>query len=821
MSRLRTYLALLASVLLLVSCADLPPPDSPAQPEAPAAGPPPEPEPPPPDAPDSVAQLPAAASRGLDVMTAPGELPSLKVAGDASKVVLKKTDVDASITGLVADVEVRQTYENHFTVPIETTYVFPLPENAAVYRMTMVIGDRKIEAVVKEREAAKRTYEAAKTAGHTAALLEQERPNVFTQSVANIEPGKAIEIVVRYVQDLAYDEGQVEMVFPMVVGPRFVPGAPKGTPPSGTGTKPDTTAVPDASRISPPILGDGERTGNDISLAVTVNGASALSDVETPTHAVTTSTTPDGAYRVALSPKDKIPNRDFILRYRVAGEKAAATLYQSGADSGYFSLVLHPPALPLDQLVGRREVVFVVDISGSMSGQPLSLCKQAMREALSQLRPADTFNVVTFASGTNRLFPKARRATQDTVREARSFVDRMKAGGGTYMADAVAEALTPDVEKGRDRYVLFLTDGYVGNEQQILDSTDRLVRDMEARGQKARVFGFGVGGSPNRFLMDGLVRKGRGVAVSATTREDPTRAVNRFFRYIDRSVVRDLTIDFGGLAATDVMPKVLPDLFASRAVVVHGRFTGKPKGPIVVRGKGAGGDVQIPVRVARGPAADGWPILALLWARSKITWLDDGLSEDAGARAEITKLGIDYHLVTAFTSFVAVDESKVVGKGAPAHVTVPVEVPEGVDANMGGAEALAVAANPAGGVQGDYAYEFSDDPLASGGFGPNDATIRVRPGPVYAVQQIYAPPQASRSARGCYCGLAGEPPSAAAPWLALGLASLLAARRSRRGRGLTGTSCGGAPRRPSRPRAPSSARPGSSPCSGRDRAPSA
>jgi Ca-activated chloride channel homolog len=744
----------------------------------------------------------AAANAPLrtDVLTDPGELPVLKVASGArDPFPLRHTDVKATLSGFTADVTVRQTYSNPYEKPIEATYIFPLPENAAVYSMKIVIGEREIEAVVKERGAARREYEEARREGYSAALLEQERENVFTQSVANIEPKKTIDVVIKYVQDLTYDAGQYEMVFPMVVGPRYIPGAPLDTAPSGKGTYADTTRVPDASRVTPPVAGKGERTGHDISLEVTVAAEGVVSKIDVPTHAVTAETLAGGAVRVALDRKDAIPNRDFVLRYRVAGQTPRATLYAAGKTSGHFSLVVQPPALDVEALVGQRELIFVVDVSGSMSGAPLALSKAAMRAALLRIRPVDTFNVITFSGSTGKVFARPRPANEAAIAAALDYVDALSAGGGTEMLDAIAAALSPEVEKGRHRYVFFLTDGLVGDEDRIVAAASRFVAAIEAGGQRARVFGFGTGSSVNRGLLEGIGRAGKGLSVYAMNREDPERAVNRFYRYIDRSVLRDVKVSFGSLGAAESFPAELPDLFASHPLIVHGRWSGSLAGPVVVRATGPAGPVEIPVTIARAPMDDGWPIQDLLWARSKIAWLTRDLAYSdraASAREQITDLGVRHHLVTRFTSFVAVDRTRKVGDGSPAQITQPVETPEGVDAEKAGARVFTldgvsgtpVAKDPSSGSR-EHPYDFDDDTLSAGGFGPNDATIRVQSSPSYAIpngnrlnQPIFAAQQLAvqRGARGCHCDVAGGGAGGTGSLLLAAAAIALAVARRRR-----------------------------------------
>ena len=285
------------------------------------------------------------------VYTNPGNVPQMQIQKDGKTVdlPLKHTHVDARLTGPVGRVTVTQKYHNPYRDPLEAIYVFPLPENSAVDDMRIVIGDRTIQAEIKKRADARRTYEQAKQRGNTAALLEQERPNIFTQSIANIAPGEEIDVVLRYVQTLTYDAGAYEFVFPMVVGPRFVPGRTTGTR-SGSGWTPDTDKVPDASRISPAYVGAGLRSGHDISLEVVVNAGLPISDFDVPTHRILQEDTDKETLALKLSPKDSIPNRDFILKYRVDGPQAQVALLTHPQDpsdgrseGGFFTLIVQPP----------------------------------------------------------------------------------------------------------------------------------------------------------------------------------------------------------------------------------------------------------------------------------------------------------------------------------------------------------------------------------------------------------------------------------------------------------------------------------------------
>lgn len=785
---------------------------------------------------------PPNADPDFELFTDPGELPYLALADDSAgpaagpdsvaRLPLTHTHVNATLNGMVAEVEVTQTYKNSAKDAVEAVYTFPLPENSAVNFMQMVIGKRTITAEIDERGRARRRYEAAKQGGYTAALLESERPNVFTQSVANIPPGETIDVVVRYVQDLSYDRGQYEFVFPMVVGPRFMPGASQGTR-TGTGTHVNTDRVPDASRISPPYMGEGERSGHDISIELVARAAEPIAHFQAVTHRVAAREPADGSLRLTLAEAASLPNRDFVLRYSTVGAEPQAALYTSpaGAAGGYFSLVVEPPALDIEALVGRRELIFVVDVSGSMAGTPLGLCRIAMRRALEGLRPQDTFNIITFAGHTTQAFEKPRPANRSNVTEALRVVDEMQAGGGTQMANAIDAALGPAVAQGRHRYVFFMTDGYVGNEAEILERSDKFVRDHEAAGVRAKVFGFGVGSSPNRYLVSGLGKVGKGLSVYAGTREDPERAVNQFYHYIDRAILTDVRIDWGGLTARDVYPSEVPDLFASHPLVLHGRYQGAATRPIRLLAKTSEGNVEVPIAV-REAETQGKPSHALgsLWARAKIDDLEEGLLDGSqpDARARITELGLSHRLVTRFTSFVAIDSSRRVSNGDPRQVVQPAERPEGVDVARAGGRVLIsedsavvelsekdrkkehaagaapaaadkpalsepaapepapappppsqapppVEAAPSPAPSDDSGYGYDSDESAESG-------AELESAPATQAEAYSSTPASGEvhSKRGCGCRMAGSPVSGSVPLaLGLGLAALWCVRRRR------------------------------------------
>ena len=628
----------------------------------------------------SGAQMPQQVLKiAKDVRTSPGDLPRLEITidGKTAPLPLRHTQVFAELSTHVAQVTVTQEYRNDFDRPIEARYVFPLPENSAVDDMQIHVGDRTIVAEIQERAQAKKTFEAARQAGHTAALLEQERPNIFTQSVTNIPPGEAIKVTVRFVQQLSYDKGEYEWVFPMVVGPRFFPGNPV----SGGGRL-ATDQVPDAARINPPIIGKGRRTGHDIDIEVVVDSALPIVDLQTPTHDVEAHTHDDGVLNVRLAESDMLPNRDFVLRYQVGGAAPqVAVQAHKGDRHGHFALTVQPPQLDVDALVGQRELIFVVDVSGSMSGRPLAQAKAATRNAIQQLRPVDTFNLYTFAGRTGQAFDAPRPANETNIRAALDFLTGARAGGGTMMGQAVDAALSPPVEDGRHRYVVFLTDGYIGNETAMFSKASGLVKSLKSKGQRARVFALGIGSSVNRHLITQLGEAGKGLGLVLTLDEREEESVRRIYRLIDQPVLQDVVIDWGNLDVEDVYPTVLPDVLASRPLIIHGRYAVGGEGVVTVRAKTMDGKpvrfkvpVTLPSKTTHGAA------ITSLWARARVEELSRALWDgyDQSAVDAITATGLEHRLVTAYTSFVAVDKSRTVD-GESVRIDQPVEAAEGVD----------------------------------------------------------------------------------------------------------------------------------------------
>jgi len=593
---------------------------------------------------------------------------------------LQRTDVKAEISGCLARVTVVQDFQNTSTDKIEAVYTFPLPQNAAVDDMTMLVGDRTVRGKIKRREEAQAIYEAARAAGRVAGLLDQERPNIFTQSVANIEPGARVKITIRYVETMKYEAGAYEFVYPMVVGPRYIPGKARGR--QGGGWAPDTDQVPDGSRVTPPVAPPGERAGHDISIEVALDAGLPVESLLSPTHDISidgwTAGQPAGQATVRLANKSVIPNKDFILKYHVAGGKIQdALLAHRGEKGGYFTLILQPPERVTVEDITPKELVFVLDTSGSMAGFPIEKAKETMKMALEGLYPQDTFNLITFSGDTHILFPEPVPATAENLRRAQEFLQTRAGGGGTEMMKAIRAALDPTDSQRHLRIVCFMTDGYVGNDLEIIAEVQKH--------PQARVFAFGIGGSVNRFLLDKMAEHGRGEVDYVGLGDDGSAAARRFHERVRNPLWTDLSIDWGGLPVADVYPRRIPDLFSARPVVLKGRFEGPGRAVIRLRGKMSGREIVREVPASLPALEPRHNVLATLWARARV---EDLMGQDyagiqqgttrAELREAITQLGLDYGLMTQFTSFVAVEEMTVTIGGEPRRVEVPVEMPEGV-----------------------------------------------------------------------------------------------------------------------------------------------
>ena len=401
---------------------------------------------------------------------------------------LERTSVTADVAGMGARVTVRQTFVNPSSTPIEALYTFPLPHDAAVDGMKISIGNRTIEGTIMKRAAAKAVYESARANGQTAALLDQETGNVFTQSVANVMPGRRIMVEITYVQLLKFEDGEFEFVYPMVVGPRFL----------GKGTK-------DPERLAPPTLPPGVRSGQNVDLTLTLHGGAPIVDFRSVLHQVRASKVDGETVRIELAKRDEMPNRDFVLRYRTASKAVSEAVFTTWDEKtgGHFALVLAPPPKPAPALRSPKEMVFVIDQSGSQSGFPIDKSKELALALIDTLGPKDTFNVMGFSNEVEPLWPAPRPNSPEAVDEAKAFIKGLQANGGTELEKAVVASLSPTVDTRRVRIVVFNTDGLAGQQSTILEN-------VRAYRGSSRLFTFGIGNGVNRDLIDAMSREGGG-----------------------------------------------------------------------------------------------------------------------------------------------------------------------------------------------------------------------------------------------------------------------------------------------------------------------
>jgi Ca-activated chloride channel family protein len=583
---------------------------------------------------------------------------------------LKHTEVQANISGNLTRVEVTQTFENPFEEPLEAIYVFPLPDEAAVDDMEIKIGDRVIRGDIKRREEARELYDQAVQAGQTAGLLEQQRANIFTQSLANIRPGESIDVTIRYTESLKFADQNYEFVFPMVVGPRYIPGNP--ITPEG-----DTDQVPDASQITPPVVRPGERSGHDISVTVNIDAGVPVQEVRSPSHEIQVQ--PEGqGMRVQLADSDTLPNKDLILRYRLSSDQTQATvLTQANENGGHFAVYLIPSVEYRTSEIVPKDVVFLMDTSGSQQGEPLAKSQELMRRMINGLNPDDTFTIIDFANTATRLSTAPLPNTAQNRQRAIAYVNQLTANGGTELLNGIQTVLNfPAAPDGRLRSVVLLTDGYIGNETSVLAE----VQQRLSAGN--RLYSFGVGSSVNRFLLNRLAEIGRGT-VQVVRQDEPTETVTeQFFQQINNPVLTNISVEWQGDGeAPEIYPLAAPDLFASQPLVIFGRKSDVLSGTLRITGVAAGGDRYEETLAVNFGDNSGNLAIAQLWGRAKIKDLMNQMygGETVSGVEAVTQTALDYRLLSQYTAFIAISEEvRVDPDGTRRTVQVPVEMPEGV-----------------------------------------------------------------------------------------------------------------------------------------------
>jgi len=544
------------------------------------------------------------------------------------------------------------------------TFLYP------VVRHISLTTRNKIRGIIRERKEAEEIYRQARSQGYVASLLTQERPNIFTQKVANIEPGKDIDVNVKYFNTLAYVDGWYEFVFPMVVGPRFNP--PCYT--DGVGAVASGSSGISGQKTEVQYLKPGERSGHDIAVTVDVDAGVKIEEVDCTSHVITkTFNTPENL-KVKLSRLDSIPNKDFVLRYKVAGKKLKTALVTHRDKRwGFFSLMLYPPENLSYLKRAPMEMIFVLDCSGSMRGKPIAKAKEAIKRGLKKLQKGDTFQVIRFSNNASQFGPNPVPATPANIRKAIRYVDNLHGGGGTMMIEGIKAALDFAHDPGRFRLVSFMTDGYIGNEVEILAAVHQRIG-------ASRIFSFGVGSSVNRYLLDRMAKLGKGAVAYIGLDDSAGQVVDLFYERINHPALTDIDIDWGNMLVTDVYPNQIRDLFVGRPVIIIGRFKGHGKTTIRVSGKVGDLTQEMALPVNLNDSASTHPGIACVWARKRIETLANQATYDNNSEIpiQIKQVALEYGLMSAYTAFIAVDSSSKTAGDHGVTVAVPVPVPDGV-----------------------------------------------------------------------------------------------------------------------------------------------
>ncbi len=553
---------------------------------------------------------------------------------------LKKTHVNITITGVIADVIITQKYANHGTRPITARYIFPASTRAAVHGMNMKIGEHMICAKVKERNTAQKEFNTAKKQGKSASLLKQQRPNVFSMNVANIMPEDIIEIELHYTELLVPTDGTYEFIYPTVVGPRY--------------SNQNEADSPETDHwVKNPYLKEGSEDRTEFDIDLSISTGIALQELSCPSHETQIVWESKSLARILMATSEKYGgNRDFIVNYRLAGKtiESGLMLY-SGEDENFFLLMVQPPEQIKPADIPPREYIFVVDISGSMHGFPLNTAKKLLKNLIENLKESDKFNVVLFAGGSRVMAPASVPASGKNIHSAVRLIDGQKGGGGTELSLALKKALSLPADEAYSRTILIITDGYIAAEKDVFHLIQQNLN-------RTNVFSFGIGSSVNRYLIEGMARAGHGEPFVVTQPREARGAAERFRNYVQSPVLTHIAVTYHGFEPYDMEPPVIADLFARRPVMVFGKWRGNPQGTIELTGVGGSGKYLKTIYVSETKPLKVNSALKYLWARTRIGRLSDFNFKDhtRDTRAQITSLGLTYNLLTANTSFVAVHE---------------------------------------------------------------------------------------------------------------------------------------------------------------------
>jgi len=600
---------------------------------------------------------PVIAPADDDLYTAPDQLQSggLLFKMQQGYVVATKlnTGIKIEASGLVARVAVKQTFRNDGQQWVEGVYVFPLPDNAAVDRMRLRIGERIIEGEIREKEQARKEYEQAKNSGRKASLVNQQRANLFTTSIANIAPGETVTVEIEYQQTLGYENGLFSMRFPLTMTPRYIPGVPTGDR-KGSGWAADTRQVADASLITPPFITRSD--DHKVTLHATIEAGMPLESVVSRYHPINVVENGE-RYELSFADNDVPMDHDLELEWRPRSETAPTALVfaEEHDKKSHLLLMLVPPGdANAPAVVTPRELIFVIDTSGSMHGTSIEQARQSLLLALDGLRPSDRFNVIQFNSVTHALFANSVVASPYQVQHARQYVRQLQANGGTEMRPALQKALRSDFDDSYLRQIIFITDGSVGNEEALFQLIDN---ELGA----ARLFTVGIGSAPNGWFMSKAAEAGRGTYTFISALHEVNEKMQRLFRKLEQPQLTNIAIQWPQGAVVEAYPQTVPDLYSGEPVIIKARLERMPRAgdAVVVTGDAATGAWRavLPLRAQRDSAG-----IAVLWARARIADLEDRRRRGADAteiRAAIVATALEHHLVSRHTSLIAVDKTPV------------------------------------------------------------------------------------------------------------------------------------------------------------------
>ncbi|MBQ3105424.1 MAG: VWA domain-containing protein [Lachnospiraceae bacterium] len=577
---------------------------------------------------------------------------------------LKETHVTANVSGTIADVSITQVYSNEGNSPISGRYVFPTSTRACVHGMTMTVGTQMVTARISEKETARETYEAAKSEGKTASLMEQQRPNVFTMDIANIMPGDVVSIQLHYTEMISPVEGIYQFVFPTVTGPRYASSTPSGREASSD------------AWIESPYLPQNVQAEGIYDILVNLSTGVPIASLSCKTHEILTQWQDNATAHISLTDAaDYAGNRDFILEYQLTGRTTCAGLTllegsRAGLSENFFLLSVQPPEHVEAKMIPPREYIFILDVSGSMSGYPLETAKKLIRNLVSGLDGKDCFNLILFSDESYLLSQSSLFATTANIKNALAFIDQQEGYGGTELNVALQTALALPEREDTARSVVIITDGYISGETESFDI-------IAANLNSASFFPFGIGTGVNRYLIEGIAKAGQGEPFIVTDDEDAEETAEKFRTYITSPVLTDIQLEYNDFMVYDVSSHIPSTLYAEKPILLFGKWRGEATGSIQITGKTGEEDFALDIPVTPDLISSDNKALPYLWARNRIQQLTDyGTYEsNPDISREVTQLGLTYNMATPYTSFIAVLDTIRNPEGESTDVNQPNPLP--------------------------------------------------------------------------------------------------------------------------------------------------